>query len=375
MEPGLFDPPEIAPQTFLFFEKLYVQQVVDHQLKEAAFELQRRRANTIVLSWDAASQRPVQQGPIELTDLARECEQRSGPMNIHLSLPPAKLKTHAEVLSRLASASGGSIRLEIDVSMISDWCGLSEAKPAANLFASPYRALRLPDAGSLWRALDDSLMRQLEAKLQHACTSNFCPTIGPIHSTIASGLMATWTQWCRDMNLNLQMRSDFLRWLVDLDPRIKDGWDGNISNLDSICAALVLMLATHVGEALRPNQCTTGNLNFRDSAIGLGSACEYISDLPISDHQDIHAWSVDALILSGAKEEMFATAGLMGDGGYAPTTLIGSVRVTPAVIQNTRVWRSRLSGDVLGWSTAVSAEFDRWKKRQDNQFTREDNAV
>jgi hypothetical protein len=367
-KPEAFVPPELHPGTFSFFEELHLQKLTDPQQRSARISLRHRRISTLMLSMDGAAQVLVQQGNDSLESLARNCEALVQPAVIYLALPHGKIHEYVDILLRLSKASQGMIRLEADQGHILGWRKVFPTMPSQTLFTTPYPVSPLPCVVSLWEELDNSLIRQLNTSLSNICNNGKCPVMGSIHATILIGLQPTWNGWVSAMAVNKKLQSDFLRMLVSIDGGSNSGWDGDVACLPDLAAALVLMLATHVGEALQPGICDRGNLHFRGDAVGLGSSCRAVSGTNIADLKDPEDWSVDALILSGTNEEIFPVGGLVGYGGIAPTSLTASVRVAPAVIQNSSAWRLRLRTGLAAWSSAVQEEFDQWKQRQDSQL-------
>jgi hypothetical protein len=274
---------------------------------------------------------------------------------------------------RLARASAGKLIVRATPSFGDEWRKIDPGIADAPLFANPYAICAMPEPTALWQTLEQCLLQYLDKGLQSVVATNQCSTIGPIHPDLAATLLPTWNKWRQVIDNSPDIRRDFLRLLVRVEPAGSDTWDGDVGAVPNLVAALVLMLATHASEELTPAQCIPGNLTFATHAVGLGSGCDRIRGTPIADLQDAEVWSVDALILSGATEEMFANPGFIGDGGSPTQTLLRPTRVSPAVVQNTRLWRDRLKAGLEKWKAAVASEFSNWRARQDAQLRDESN--
>lgn len=366
--PNLSEPPRLHPATFAYFEPLFSGAFLDHQSQQSRLALAQIRNSTVLIRWDQAAHIATQQGPQDLATIARECERLSAPITLQFDASPAHLEPHAEVIARLARASGGKLKLTSGVNYALDWAVVDSAIPVGAALTSPEQISGLPAIDLLWAALDQSLLRHVDAGLQTVIVTSACAAIGPIHSDIVAMLSPTWTAWRTVIDASPEMLRDFLKLLVRVEQAGPERWDGDQACLQYLVAALVLMLATHAGEPLLPSRCTPGNLTFGGNAVGLGSGCDRVHSKPIADMQNPELWNVDALILSGANEEMFADAGLIRDGGVTPLTLLRPVRVPPVVVQNTRVWRERLAAGPAQWTPAVLKEFAKWRKRQDAQL-------
>jgi hypothetical protein len=366
--PELAEPPRLHPSTFAFFDPLFSNRFLDLQSNQARIALTRTRDTTLLISWDSAAHMPIQQGVQDLKALAFQCERLTKPVTLQLNAARAQLSTYGDVLFRLAKASAGNIKLESGADFGSEWNDFDSTIAAGSTFTSPYPILELPDATSLWEALEQCLLRHIDAGLETVINTTACDAIGPIHADIVATLKPTWSGWRTVIDASPKMRSDFLKLLVRVEQAGPERWDGNHGCLPNLVAALVLMLATHAGESFLPAQCTPGNLMFGGTAVGLGSGCDRVLGRPIADMQDPEAWNVDALILSAATEEMFADAGLISDAGATPPTLLRPARVAPVVVQNTRIWRERLNAGPSHWTPAVLKEFASWRARQDAQL-------
>jgi hypothetical protein len=136
-------------------------------------------------------------------------------------------------------------------------------------------------------------------------------------------------------------------------------------------SALVLMLATHLGEPLTPATFDRGNLSFGAGAVAVGSGCSRVESGLITNWTDPEQWGVDAVVLSGVQELQVVSASdrLTGAGRPIPDLLTAS-RVAPAVIQNSKAWRASLAAGSTPWREAVKAEFARWHERQEKAVGR-----
>ena len=348
--PELRDPPRLAPETFDRFDQLFTDCRPDPGEREARRAVARARRKTLVLSWDPAYHSLVQQGRLLLEDIARQID--TLPLHeLVVAATQAQSHEYIDVLQRLARASDGRLTLVTE-----------EQREVRN----PYPAEPLLPPETLWLALEQSLVRLLDARLVVVVEDGVCPQLGPIHPTIGATLMPTWVSWCQQIEAQPEIRTDFLRFLFKVEPAGQDRWNGDHACLPNLTSALVLMLATHIGETLVPASCAPGNVRFGTGGLGLGSGCDAIDSCPVEDFQDARAWSVDALILSQARSDMFRTADLITEAGETSSLLTRARRVAPVVIPNTRTWRTRLGQDLTQWQAAIRAEFESWRKRQQN---------
>lgn len=364
--PELADPPRLAPETFDYFDALLTERETAPVIRTSRLVAAEYRRRSIRLSWDPAYQQLIQQGEDSIEEVVASIEAMTDQREIVLATGPEKLGKHMEVLVRLREASGGRLTIAATEEVHLQWadCSGIVSVPSAHL---PHHAQPLPSAGSLWNSLDSCLMRLLDAAVVDAASGN-CADIGPIHSTIAKRLSKTWQSWRGELNAQPEMRSDFLRLLFQANFAGTGGWDGASIHLKSLQSALVLMLATHEGEALLPAASASGNLSFGGDAVALGSGCEHINDRPVADYSDASQWDVDALILSRGEDAMFQTGDLLTDAGEVPTSLTRARRVAPAVITRSLKWRKLLSQEDKIWCDAVSQEFGEWRARQQNQL-------
>ncbi|MGZ2452754.1 hypothetical protein ACVIRO_005571 [Rhizobium ruizarguesonis] len=364
--PELTDPPRLAPETFDYFDALLTVRETAPVKKSARLVAAEHRRRSIRLSWDPAFQQLIQQGEDNLENVIASIEAMTDQRTIVLAAGPDKLGEHMEVLMRLRQASGGQLIIAATTEVYAQWSADKGvvSVPAAHL---PHSGQDVPSADMLWDGLDTCLLRMLNAAVADAAFGS-CAGIGPIHSSIASNLSTTWQSWRSELAAHPKMRSDFLRLLFQVELAGKNRWDGASEHLAGLKSALVLMLATHEGEALLPALCAPGNLFFGGNAVALGSGCEHINDRPIADYSDASQWDVDALILSRGEDGMFQASDLLTDAGEAPTSLTRACRVAPAVITKSLKWRKLLNGDIKIWRDAVNKEFDAWRARQQKQL-------
>lgn len=362
--PELADPPRLAPETFDHFDKLFTDRRPDPGEKNARRAEAALRDSSLLLSWDPAFHSLAQQGHARLEDVAKTIETLAAPLTILLAASPARATDYVDILGRLAKASDGRLRLAGTGAHHAQWVALNPDFAGPPNARSPYPAEPLPEPDDLWVALEQSLMRLLERKLTQVVAVGTCDQLGPIHPTIAATLAPIWTQWRQQIDATPAIRRDFLRLLFEVEPAGLNVWDGDHACLPNLTSALVLMLATHAGEQLVPASCAPGNVRFGTNGVGLGSGCDAINGCPIEDFQDAQRWSVDALILSRARADMFQADELITDAGESTPLLTRARRIAPVVIPNTPTWRRRLGQDLHQWQAAVQAEFESWRRRQ-----------
>jgi hypothetical protein len=58
------------------------------------------------------------------------------------------------------------------------------------------------------------------------------------------------------------------------------------------------------------------------------------------------------------------------NGGSPSKSFSEARQVRPAIIQNDSQWRRRLREDFASWQAAVAAEFDAFRQRQDDQYSK-----
>lgn len=366
--PDWTEPPQLAAETFDYFDGLFSDAMSDLPSKQAREAQAKDRRQRILVSWDRAFHEPMQQGQLDLLTVASKIESLSEPITLVLALPPDKLADYLPPLKRLVLASRGQLRLATVVEHHARWQDISAAVSSLGAFPTPYEPRPLPKPDELNQAVDEMLLRALDLGIQAVIVSGKCPGIGEIHATLTSSFDATWKSWRASIHASPALRSEFLRLLFQVELEGKEPWPGDHGALPGLVAAVVLMLATHLGQTLLPATCSPGNLQFGTNAVALGSGCLHIAGKPIDDFEDPDAWNVDALILAGAREEMFRNAGLISDGGERPTSLLRPERVSPVVITAARKWRRLLEAGQDDWRSAVVREFAEWRDRQDKSL-------
>lgn len=361
----LFVPPVLAADTYTFFEARHAK-LLEHHVQDSLDGSRAHRQQTVQILWDEATHQPVQQGRLELLQIAAQCEQLPEACVIQLDLRPMQIKEYATALRQLAQLSNGRIALQASRDVAKDWEGMV----SMGSFFSPYPIQALPALDALHAARDRSLMRQLGQHLTATCAAGNCPKLGAIHVSIASRLGALWAAWDNTLQANPAAMRHFLSHLEHATVAVAST---GAQKIEALSAALVLMLATELQQPLRPAQSDSGNFHFgANDAVGLASGAESLRNKPIVDHCAPSDWGADALILSGAQEAMEFEDDSLSDAGSAPTSADRAERVRPAVIQASRRWRSRLTAGLPAWQDGVELEFAAWRARQDKQLTKEE---
>jgi hypothetical protein len=355
-KPELLVPPTLDPETYTLFFELWRQKLAD-------------AASTILITLDAATQTLVQRGKVSLEDLISECECAAGPIVVQLEIPPDKLD--ADDLIRLSKASGGKITLSLGASVQGPWKSkLPNATIATTAFSRyPYRVV---NAVSISDHVDASLIRQLEGMLGTAQAAGKCDTLGTIAPDVIAAVLATWAGWRQTLDASPALRRDFLAWLGNIGPVSAKPWSGDVTVLERMAGALVLILATHIGEPLQPASVPRGNLSFDKNGQALGSAADKLDDGSLLTEWDLpEHWDVDALILSRSSEvSVTGPDDTILNGGDPGIGLDVARRTKPAIIRNDAPWRTALKSGLPAWKTAVQDEFQEWRKRQNNDRDR-----
>jgi len=362
--PDLNDPPSLSPLTFAFFEKLKEQKLLD-AVDQAPFNASTiLRDSRLIIGRDQAAHLLTEQGTQSFGDLAEKCERLPAKVQIHIDATTAALGCKAE-LHRLARASNGRIDLLASPAVAADWPDLDSAA----VLPAPY-PLAPFDGSGIAPAIDACLLRLLDGEIAKLIADKTYAELGAIDESIIASIIPTWNDWHATLKAEPGLCSEFLRLLVHVDQPEKLLWDGNHAGLQDLGMALIMMLATHEGEALTPAITIPGNLSFYDKARALGSGCRKVRGRSIADIAKPEEWGVDALILSGTGERLMeeARSGSVSDGGTESTRLDAFLLPRPAVIQNDRYWRSKLGGDLGQWRAAVQKEFADWRNRQEEQL-------
>lgn len=361
----MFVPPVLAADTFSFFEPLHAKRL-EHHIQSSIDGLRVRRQRTVQISWDQATYRPVQQGGLELLEIAAQCERLQTTCDIQLDLRPGQIEKHEAVLRELAQISNGQINLHASSSFSADWERIASMEP----LSSPYPIRQLPALNELRVACDQSLMRQLGTRIRATCAACNCPKLGAIHTDIASQLNNLWTKWDSLLQADPPSMRHFLAHLEHASVEVTSS---STEKMDFLSAALILMLATYIQQPLLPTQADGGNFNFAGNAVGLVSGAESRQNKPIVDFCALSDWDADALILSGAQEPMDFDEGSLSDAGSTPTSADRAERVEPVVIQASKLWRKKLEAGLPVWLSGVETAFSEWRLRQDKQLMENQN--
>jgi hypothetical protein len=363
--PELAEPPILDPEIYERIEARVVDQLHDEVERPNLLSQITQRQNTIVLSIDTAANILTEKGKWTFAHVAEQCERLPVMITLQLGVEATRLPW-AKDLVRLARASNGRIQLKADASVYSGWQVFGYSISQSQTIPSFYvpRELELSDVTA---HVDASLLRLLDARMSLTTQSGSCPLLGTINAELLSEIALSWSQWRTALNLEVSLRTTFLRRLANVDPRDSRSWDGDHGKLDDLSSALVLILATHAGEALKPASLPRGNLSFSTDALALGSGCRTIGGQLIADWTKPEQWGVDALIVSTTAEIMISSspAGTLMDGGLGGKGLLRARQVQPAVIQNSHLWRRKLAATITVWRDEVAKEFAEFRKRQD----------
>lgn len=367
--PNLIAPPSLDAETYTFFYERRLNKLADAALKVQLAGQTAREESTIIIGWDKATQSLVERGKKELRELAQQCEAAPATYTIQMDAPMDRV--NADDFVRLANASGGKILLSVSHAVQKSWQAKLPNASVANSSSSrfPYRAI---GALSIGEYVDVSLVRQLDAMLSKIRVSGKCFRLGTIAPDILEATLATWDDWRATLHGSPFLRRDFLAWLGSIGIIKADPWDGDNKAVERMASALVLMLATHLGEPLKPAEVPRGNLTFDVHGLALGSAAEAIhGGDPLTDWSRPDHWDVDALILSGSAEvEVTTPDDTVLTAGKPSMSLSVARRIAPAIVRNDSTWRSALKTDLATWRKAVEEEFGQWRKRQDDDRER-----
>jgi hypothetical protein len=228
---------------------------------------------------------------------------------------------------------------------------------------SRYRGRSL-NTSFLQEKLDDCFLRLLEAALMTIIASGTCTTLHKIDASIRGAMTSTWLHWLTSLQGSATLRFDFLRWLANIEQGAGTPWSGNHAHLPRMAAALLLILATHLGEPLTPTSMKRGNLSFSGNGEALGSGCDTVDGGPLTIWDRPDQWDVDALILSGSAEvDVYSPDDTVLNAGSIGLGMRSARRVRPAIIRNDRAWRQKLNGPLASWKQAVQQEFEGWRQR------------
>ncbi|MGO8257730.1 ABC-three component system protein [Rhizobium ruizarguesonis] len=369
VKPELLVPPTLDAETYTVFFELWL-----HKLADAARKLQLAgrsalEASTILVTLDVATQTLVQRGKVLLEELVTQCECAATPIVVQLEVTPDKID--ADDLVRLSKASGGKITLSLGTTVQKAWKSRLPNAAAAMTAASRY-PYRLISAINIREHVDASLVRQLEAMLVAAQRVGTCDTLGKIAADVFAEVLATWAGWRETLDASPALRRDFLAWLGNIGPESAKPWSGDVTVLERMAGALVLILATHLGEPLQPASVPRGNLSFDGNGHALGSSADKLDDGGLLTEWSLpEHWDVDALILSRSSEVSVAGPDdTILNGGDPGTGLDVARRTKPAIVRNDGPWRAALKTGLPAWKTAVKEEFQAWRERQNNDRDR-----
>lgn len=366
--PEFGEPPALDTETYDRVALRAHSKLYDASLQPALSAQFVQEHATIVIGLDAAAHVPVEQGHHRLLDIAERCETLAELITVHLDLEPTRLACGGDLI-RLAKASGGRIHLRASTSVHAQWMQLGDMIASAQLIPSRF-APRLHGSPDISAQVDSCLVRLIDARLTNAMQTGSCPTIGTIGAELLAAIETTWAAWQIELGADKVLRAHFLRLLTHVE-RAAAVWDGGHSYVDDLASALLMMLATHHGEPLRPGSSDRGNLLFGADAVALGSGCRLIGQQPIAGAwTQPQQWGVEALILSASSEISIlpAPADTVLNGGSISKGISSARQVQPAVIQNDSFWRRMLGGSLAGWKSAVEKEFSDFRKRQNDEY-------
>lgn len=367
--PELLVPPTLDPETYTLFFELWLQNLADAARRQQLVGQTAREASTILITWDAATQTLIQRGRVALEDLIAQCETVAAPIVLQLEVLPGQVD--ADDLIRLSKASGGKISFSLGASVQAAWLAKLPYAPTATSASSRYPCRQVSVVG-IGDHVDASLVRQLESVLVNTRTAGKCDTLGKISADVLDAVLTTWVGWRETLDASPSLRHQFLAWLGNIGPTSAKSWSGDVGILERMASALVLILATHLGEPLQPALVPRGNLTFDKNGQALGSAAAKVDDGSLLTDWDLpEHWDVDALILSGSSEvKVTGQDDTILNGGDPGTSLNVARRSKPAIIRNDESWRSALKTDLPTWKTAIQEEFQQWRKRQNDERDR-----
>lgn len=362
-KPALGAPLVLDPRTFDFFDQQRSTKLVNPATATALKSAASRLAAVLEIADDVGSHRLSEKGAMTLADVADACE-RGVACEIHLNVHPARVP-FARDLGRLAKASGTLVTLTADPAVHAAWAGLNLNHPIVSQpsAGARYRPLELSTV-DLKAAIDASLFRLLDAQLAQVFATGTQGVIGKVDAAILTSVATTWSNWRASLDANADLRAAFLQWLYSVDSRRETVWPGERSGLEHLVAAIILILATHLGEALTPADLVGGNLTFGSDATALGSGCQMLNDTPVFE-RNVLDWNAQAVILSGVSEVPLVDPADHLSGAGADSDLRNPRNVRPAMIVNASQWRTPLKTGLAEWTAAVQAEFRELKARQD----------
>ena len=365
--PALAVPPVLDEATFELFERLRIQKIADHASKSQQLLLADEAKRIVEILVDPAAHVLIERGNQRVADVAVACEQLPKRITIDIHVLPSKLP-EARNLVRLAKGSGGKIDLRAHLTVLGEWISLLPGISAAPDPTS-VRTARDYDGAQTMPGVDACLMRAIDGRVQYAIAHGQTPPLGQLSAPLLGEIDKAWKAWQTILDANHTLRFDFLRWLAQVDQQEISPWDGDHGSVQRMANAVIMIMAANCQQPLAPISIERGNLSFATDAVALGTGCEVIGADPISIRTEPDDWGVDALILSASGEvDVRNPAGRVLDGGTIGTTMRAARRVSPAIIQNTLYWRTRLAGDLAMWKEAVAEEFTALRQRQDAQL-------
>ncbi|MBR9779730.1 MAG: hypothetical protein GYB52_08060 [Rhodospirillales bacterium] len=364
-EHGLCDEiPALRAETFEFFKTLEIENLKDQAAKTSEKERLARAQSTIVIGQDSATHQLYEQGSERLLDVARKCDQLTEDVHLLVTLPPDKVSESSDII-RMIKANHERIKLYATDAVLVQWRELYNATMSQNDVFCHFPARKL-DTSGLSDAIDQCLLRLLDARITDVLQNSNWTALGKIDPSIIAQISPIWTSWNKALQTGPLLRSSFLRWLNSVGPN-QSPWEGDRERIGDLVDALLLMLGTSLGQSLDPvDDKEHGNLSFNQSSRALGSGCRKIGSLQLADSYLPDEWTADALILSGTSELARPDEhGRIQDGGMAFDMLESPRRVHPVIILNNLMWRKKLQQDVTEWTSAIESEFKKYHERQD----------
>ncbi|MFD1984434.1 ABC-three component system protein [Mesorhizobium newzealandense] len=365
--PGLAAPPVLDEATFELFEELRIQKIADYASKQQQLVQADEAKRIVEILVDPAAHVLIERGSQKLAEVALACEQLPKRVTIDIHVLPNQLPEAIDLV-RLTRGSAGKIDLRAYPAVSTEWTKLLPGIGTAPAPTS-VRAAQDYDGAQIMPSVDACLMRALDGRVQQAIAQGQTPPLGKLSAPLLAEVGKAWNSWQQILDANHTLRFDFLRWLAQVDQQAISPWDGDYGSIQRMANALIMIMAAHCQQPFAPISVERGNLSFATDAVALGTGCEVIGSDPISIRTEPDDWGVDALILSASGEvDVRNPAGRVLDGGTIGTTMRAARRVSPAIIQNTGYWRTRLAGDLAQWKEAVAEEFAALRQRQDDQL-------
>lgn len=365
--PALAVPPVLEEATYELFEGLRIEKLADHASRAHQLVVADEARRIVEVLIDPAAHVVVERGTQPLAEIGAACERLPSRVTVDIHVLPNRLP-NAQHLVRLAKCSGTKIELRAHATVQAEWKKLLQGIGTAPA-PSSVRPTRDYDDAKTASFVDASLIRVLDTRVQDAVGAGSSAPIGQLSTELLAELSETWAAWRSLLDGDENVRFDFLRWLAQVDQREIRPWDGDHASIQRMANALIMIMAANCQVSLTPMSVESGNFCFEAGAVGLGTGCEVIGVEPISIRTDPDDWGVDALILSASSEvDVRNPDGRILDGGTMGQEMRVARRVSPAIIQNSIFWRSRLAGSLAAWKDAVAEEFAAWRQRQDDEL-------